>query len=379
MTTTETAASAPSALLRWTRFASKPYGTGAEKRSAQIHALCTAAGFVVRDMQPPATVSPWRAWPAGLPAWWRWGKRASVDRAGAGLLGYRALFYRQALAEHTGARVLLWETTYDSLLPALARAAGYRVIALPHNIEAFATVASASDAHYDVLADLAAEVTRLSAADALFTIGREERWLLETRGLAPSYLPYYPDPDLAEHDTRIREVRRRRARPDGSVSGPLLLLGSAFNPATARGMRVQLEWLRASGLPAGGAVVAGFQTETVLADALFPGVTLLGGVTPDKLEELLETCSALLLHTFGGVGAVTRIPEALVAGIPVIANSNAARDQYGTPGVHTYDDRPGFAALVARNLPLPPMPPRPAAEEAGFQATLHRLVEAGGI
>jgi hypothetical protein len=87
-------------------------------------------------------------------------------------------------------------------------------------------------------------------------------------------------------------------------------------------------------------------------------------------------CSALLIHTVAGAGAVTRIPEALLAGIPVIANSNAARDQFGTPGVHVYANRAEFAALVRARLPVPPAPPAPAAAGLRFTAQLRRLAEA---
>ena len=126
----------PLTLLRWTRFESDSAGTGPEKRSAQILALCTDAGFAVHDMQPPARLPRWRTYAAGLGARRRFGRHASVDRASIGLLGFRAAFYRNALSRHQGARVLLWETTYDTLLPAFARDAGFRVIALPHNLEA---------------------------------------------------------------------------------------------------------------------------------------------------------------------------------------------------------------------------------------------------
>ena len=362
-------------LLRWTRFASNPYGTGGEKRSAQIRALCEAAGFAVADMQPPARVSRWQAWLAGLSARLRWGKNASVDHVGIGLLGYRFLFYREALARHQGTRVLLWETTYDSLLPSLARAAGYRVVALPHNLEAFVSEAAFADPSHDVIPDLAAEIARIGLADAIFTISKEERWLLEARGLGPHYLPFHPDPVLADACSRIRSTRVAQVQADGSVAGPLLLVGSAFNPATERGMRWQLEQLRAASGPAAGVVVIGPQTETRLADFSIPGVRTLGGVTWEELTRHLTTCSAMLIHTFGGAGAVTRIPEALLAGVPVIANGNAARDQYGTPGVHVYDDPAGFHALISAALPIPPPPLQPMAEETRFQSEVKRLTE----
>jgi hypothetical protein len=361
-------------LLRWTRFESNSNGTGPEKRSAQIRALCAGAGFVVDDMQPPASLPRWQVRFAGARARIRFGRHASIDHAGIGLLGFRALFYREALARHNGLRVLLWETTYDTLLPTMAREAGYRVIALPHNLESLVSEAVFASPIYDPSFDLAGEVGRLALADAVFTIAKEERWFLEAHRLTPHYLPFFPDPSLARECALIRERRAERAQPGGNVAGPLLLLGSAFNPATARGMALQLGWLAEGGLSPADIVVAGPQTDTILATHRAPHVRLLGHVSREALVELLIGCSALLIHTSGGAGAVTRIPEALLAGVPVVANSNAARDQHGTPGVHVYESPAEFRALVSAALPLPPAPPPPVAEAGRFLEVVSNLV-----
>lgn len=360
-------------LLRWTRFAGDPHGTGPEKRTAQIRALCEAAGFGISDMAPPQTTPRWRARLAGLGPRLRWGAHASVDHAGTGLLGHRALFYREALARHTGARVLLWETTYDSILPDLARRAGYRIIAVPHNLESLVSEAVFADPAYDPLDDLRAEIRRLGRADAVFMIAREERWFLEARGVAADYLPFYPDPVLTAECRRLRE--RREAQGVAGSDGPLLVLGSALNPATARGMRLQLDWLASTPDPQPPVVVAGRESGRVLGDCARAGVTVLGDVSRDQLTALMETCRALLIHTVGGAGAVTRIPEALLAGVPVIANPNAARDQPATPGVHVYADEAEFHGLVRARLPLPPAPPAPIAAGIRFTEQLRRLSE----
>jgi hypothetical protein len=324
-------------------------------------------------MAPPASTPRWRARLAGLGPRLRWGVHASVDRAGAGLLGHRTLFYREALARHPGARVLLWETTYDSILPELAHRAGYRVVALPHNLESLVSEAVFADSAYDPLDDLRAEVRRLGQADAVYAIAREERWFLEARGVAADYLPFYPDPALAAECRRLRE--RREERDGACAEGPLLMLGSALNPATARGMRLQLEWLASAPNPPRSVVVAGRESGRVLADCARAGIALLGDVSREQLTALMETCSALLIHTVGGAGAVTRIPEALLAGIPVIANRNAARDQPETPGVHVYEDAAEFAELVRARLPYPPPPPEPVAAQRRFTEQLRRLVD----
>jgi hypothetical protein len=139
-------------------------------------------------------------------------------------------------------------------------------------------------------------------------------------------------------------------------------------------MRHQLQWLRAAGSPSAEVVVVGPQTDVVLAEFATPRVRILGGVSRERLVDLLETSSALLIHTYGGGGAVTRIPEALLSGLPVIANSNAARDQHGTRGVHTYETAAEFAALAALPPPIPPAPPAPLSACRLFQDTLLSLL-----
>ncbi len=363
-------------LLRWTRFASKPDGTGPEKRSAQIMELVHSAGFAVRDMVPPASAPRLTCMVAGLKARLTHGSLASVDRAGVGLLGYRSHFYSQALTAHTGPKVLLWETTYDDVLPALAHAAGFRVIALPHNLESLVSDAVFRGGGYDPAPDLAAEIRRLRLADKIFTIAREERWLLEAGGLEPGYLPFFPIGELATECVGRREHREQSAAPNGVVSGPLLLLGSAFNPATARGMQLQLEWLASDQTSPREIIVAGGDTDRHFAAFASPRIRILGSVSREKLLELYAKCSALLIHTRGGAGAVTRIPEALAAGVPVIVNSNGARDQHGTAGVHVYEGAAEFLQLARTGLPLPPSPAWPVSQVGTFHDTLRKFAAA---
>jgi hypothetical protein len=353
-------------ILRWTRFDSDPHGTGPEKRTAQISELVAHAGFAVESMRPPTGFSRWRTWYSGAQARWRFGPCASVDRAGIGLLGFRYLFYRQALSRHRGARILLWETTYDTVLPSMALAAGFRVIAVPHNLESLVSEQVFANHHYDPSADLAAEVRRLSLAESVFTIAKEERWFLEARGLAPDYLPYFPDATLRRECDAIRSKRVIRSKPDGTVDGPLLLLGSAFNPATARGMATQLDWISELKDTALSVVVAGPETDALFGSRRSAGIRVLGRLSRLHLVELLESCSALLIHTSGGAGAITRIPEALLSGMPVVANPNAARDQYGTAGVSVYSTPDEFRELVIRPHSIPPPPSMPEAAATRF-------------
>jgi glycosyltransferase involved in cell wall biosynthesis len=355
-------------VLRWTRFKSDSHGTGPEKRSAQIRWLCESAGVELVELQPPDDFPRLRTKLIGAWLRLRLGPRASIDPAGPGLLGYRWWFFHSALKRHPEARAVLWETTYDDVLPLVARRHGKRLLAAPHNLEALVSEEVFRSAAYDPFPDLAAEVRRLAQADAVFTIAQEERWLLEARGVAARYLPFFPEPRLERECLAVR-ARRPAPKPDQ----PLLLVGSAFNAATGRGMRQHLEWLR--GVPRH-VVVVGPQTDQLFREFAGERVRVLGAVPREELAGLMATCAALCIHTEGGAGAVTRIPEALVAGIPVIANSNALRSCHGAPGTHPYETREEFLALALQPLPVPPVPPRPTREETLFQSALGRL--AGG-
>lgn len=352
-------------VLRWTRFQSDRHGSGAEKRTAQIHWLCEDAGVEVVNLRPPEDFPRLRARLMGAWLRLRLGARAAVDSAGPGLLGYRHSFFDSAMRRHPDSRLIVWETTYDDVMPYVAHRRGRRLLAVPHNLEALVSGKVFADPRYNPLVDLAAEVRRLGRADAVFTIAREERWLLEAGGVAARYLPFFPDPELEKECLAVRQHRRE---PDAAQ--PLLLLGSAFNAATAHGMRRQLEWLRGTTRPV---IVVGSETDRMLGDFASGPVSVWGSVSRERLTEVMAAAGALLVHTQGGAGAVTRIPEALLAGLPVIANANALRDCHGTPGTYRYETREEFLRLAGQPLPVPPPPPRPVQDEALFQATLLQL------
>jgi hypothetical protein len=97
-------------------------------------------------------------------------------------------------------------------------------------------------------------------------------------------------------------------------------------------------------------------------------------VTDEALFELLAEARGLLVHQDRGAGALSRITEALVAGVPVIANRIAARSTRGYQGVSVYDTPEELRSLIAaagfQALPSLP-PPREAMDR--FRRTLAEL------
>ena len=78
----------------------------------------------------------------------------------------------------------------------------------------------------------------------------------------------------------------------------------------------------------------------------------------------------------GATGALTRIPDLLLAGIPVIANSIAARSYYNLPGVRVVENIDHLLGVLRHAAPaaLFDAPVRPAELESFLVDKFCRLV-----
>lgn len=354
-------------ILRLTQFPSDANGHGACRRTLQIRETAEAAGFRVEDIPMGGLVlGRVQRWSRGLGWKLRWGRHLSHQRLGPGLAGYYDAAYTRTLAAHPGPKVALWETTYDMIFPRLARKFGYRLVALPHNLETLGMEHSNGASAAALFAD---EVDRLREADVIFTIAREEQWLLGTLNVVADYLPYFPPREAA---TRLRAVRalRRTTLPRDFV----LVLGNALHPPTAEGMHAAIQDILPV-LPAGWRIsVAGYGSEKLAVSE--PRVDLHGSVTPPQLETLLTQTRALIANQRTGAGALTRIPEALLAGVPVFANPVAARSTAGLTGVHVYEDRATLGRLLTEPMQVPPEPLPPTAAATRFERALQTFAAA---
>lgn len=255
--------------------------------------------------------------------------------------------------------------------PALVRVAtrrSLRIIALPHNIEAL--IPHHFPIHIDVDKAgpaLATELRWLARTAAVWTIGRLDQELFQLFGIAADLLPYAPP------QTRAAELLQIRARRAAAPGAHLLILGTAHNPPTRAGMVEQMAMLQQlagfTALPP--VVVAGYGTEA-LADTPVPGVSFLGSRSWTELQQLLVDAQALWVHQAPMSGALTRIPEALVAGVPVLANGWAARGHAPMAGMQVYADTADFLGRL-QSLPSGFAPPDSGPAEARFIAALQAL------
>ncbi|CAG1066624.1 hypothetical protein BAC1_02246 [uncultured bacterium] len=232
---------------------------------------------------------------------------------------------------------------------------GTKVIAVCHNIESLSAGQTAPGRQRALLNR---EIDVLSGCSLAITISREEDFFLNNLGINTFFFPYYPVESTERKMLGIRAEREKREK-----SG-LLLMGSFNNIPTKAGMLKVISFWKERGYALTGErlIVAGFGTDSLKAgkDA---GVEVLGTVDEGALAALCSGIKACLCYQEKASGALTKIPEMLMAGVPVIANTKAARSYYNTEGLFeiTTLEEIGTALKKAGGF-NPPVPKRPAGE-----------------
>ncbi|MER3433507.1 MAG: hypothetical protein C4288_08755 [Leptolyngbya sp. ERB_1_1] len=346
-------------------------GHGGDHRTAQILELLEKAAFEVAMIQKPGLETRRdRVWMGirsianlkTLQFILKYPQQTIFSPLKALLPGFQAQIYGQALQNHAGSKLLLWETTKHFAIPEIAKAHRFNVVALPHNLDCFVLDPKQFHQNFDL------EVSSLQAADAVFCISREEQWLLKLKGVDADYLPYYPPAAIVE---RLLEIRELRAT---SVKEKLLILGSAGNVPTFHGMIEQLQWLQALRTQQEFSVdIVGYRTELLQPHCQHDDFVVHGTATPEELDEFLTHATVALVHQKAAAGVLTRIPELLIAGVPVIANLVAARSAIEFSGLYCYETRSELATLLTQSFEMPEILPRPTDAEKRFIDRIRQL------
>jgi glycosyltransferase involved in cell wall biosynthesis len=232
--------------------------------------------------------------------------------------------------------VVLDEPVYFPELVEKTKEYGIPLVAACQNIESLSLFQVRPEEQHRLLMR---EIDLLSRADLIITTSREETFLLNNLRLPVFYFPYYPVDPIERRLLKIREERKKSSKRG------ILLLGSAGNPATLRGMLDVISFCQKNPLPGpdNHMIVAGFATEKLRRLARGEGIDFRGTVTADELDALLLGVKACLCYQKSGAGALTRICEMLIAGVPVLANTHAARSYHGAPGLVEIADLSGIA------------------------------------
>lgn len=338
---------------------------GGRHRSEQIRECIERAGFQIGFIDRERPANNFRDYLTGLAFLGRhFGSLRPAPSLTWRIWRMNYIHYRRAFMNHSGPKLLAWEMAEPNnwIAPWPAQEAGWKTIAFPQNLET--RVPGRTHAFtFDQ------ELRQLAKAEAIFCISSEETDLLRQRGLKADWLAYHPPSVLMQSLLRIR-ARRSEVQTNKGI----LLLGAAFYPPTRAGMLEIFDWFREGGLPGDVTVdVAGRGTEELRPRMPSQGFQVHGTVEPERLASLMEGTRAIVVHQHAGGGALTRIPEAVSAGIPILASRAAARSATHLEGVHVYHSREELIALIKQKLPMPPVPDAP--DESAFKRVIGDLAK----
>lgn len=336
-------------------FEPNPFGHGGERRAAQLEEWLDAQG-IVRHYYPLRGIDGLRAicWSMQLVlqtyGWTMMRHPKALWRA----FRFVSYNYTKNLKEFfkRSEKTLLIEGTIEEfqVLFTLAKRYNKTVIAFPHNLESLVPKCRYLVGEGEKKTAFFNEIKCLQSCEAVYCISQEETWLLRLWGINAYYFPYYPPKQTETYLLEIRQERMVRKMPTKRI----LMAGSALNGPTAQGMQqVMNYWKHIDGYELR---VAGYGTEENLQQPESENVLMLGALSDEQMREEMVTCDALLILQPPTTGALTRVQEALLAGIPVIANENAARDYHHVNGLHEYANVEELQDILSKDLNIPAQP-----------------------
>jgi len=351
-------------ILTWDSFATDAKGHGGNHRSAQIRDLCESPDHRVGSL--PKSAYSWRSlirsiasahkllW--SLPRHWK-GPRSWMH----------ATRLYAAILENQVDSIVCEKVYWSPWIVAFTKL--FPTICVPQNIESLVPGQRNALARND-WDDIAQELRLLSRMKACFCICPEDAAILRSVQDHVDVLPYYPSSDFLPYLLEIREHRRQRA----SDSGAILILGTAGNLPTLAGMTELLVTLRHSyPKPSIPIIVAGHATDAL--KATFGDVCdIRGSVSQEDLRDLMIQAKCVLVNHTATTGCLTRVVDALIAGIPVLCNPYGMRGHSSQQGIVVFDSpHEGIARAIEGVFVMPPLPRRPIEAENRFRAYIQSL------
>ena len=270
----------------------------------------------------------------------------------------------------TSITTVVWENNYRDFfyLPYLIKKhRGMKVIGCPQNIESLVPGSDVEkfDGKKSLL--LQKELEAFAQCDLVFTISEEDQWLLNLLGIPAGYLPFFPTGELLTQTQALRERRLQEGTKDF-----FLILGSVWNPPTFSGMHKLLQDLETiSSSTSRRFKVAGYGTEAFREQFKASShIEIVGAVSQGDLTGLMEDCSSMIINQGYSTGALTKVPEVLLAGVPMMMNAGAARSYRRLDGVYVYESKDELADLLKVNFPIPAAPKVPSEHYKRFVQAL---------
>jgi len=139
-------------------------------------------------------------------------------------------------------------------------------------------------------------------------------------------------------------------------------------------MRVLLEWLRPV-FQSERIIVAGYGVQQ-LRNVDYPdAVQFHESISDEQLFELYASAKCTAIYQVQGDGALTRVIEALIAGVPVLGNPIALRSFIEVSGVRMFDSQEELLNLITMPYSDPPVPVRSEVPVHKFADCLRKLCD----
>lgn len=351
-------------MLIWDSFATDAKGHGGNHRSAQIRDLCESVDYRVDSL--PKSAYSWRSLIQSITSahklLWLLLRHWQGPRS-----WMRAIRLYAVILENQVDSIVCEKVYWSPWIVAFAKL--FPTICVPQNIESLVPGQRNALARSD-WDDVSQELHLLSRMKACFCICPEDAAILRSVQGHVDVLPYYPSRDFLPFLLDIREQRRQRP----SASGHILILGTAGNLPTLAGMTELLVTLRhSSPKPSVPIIVAGHMTDALKA-AFGDVCDIRGSVSQEDLRDLMIQAKCVLVNHTATTGCLTRVVDALIAGIPVLCNPYGMRGHSLQQGIVVFDSpAEGITRAMEEAFVMPPLPRRPLEAENRFRAYIQSL------
>ena len=254
---------------------------------------------------------------------------------------------------------------------------------LPHLIRGFEAAGIEADTFRDRTRIRAAfryfsdELLLHAQTDCSWLLSKVEQGFLEASGISAEYLPFYPAGEAYE---QLQQLRNRRSA--GSIDNGLFVISGSGNQQNSVGLLDFLKTVDQKQLPENARiVVVGVEAIPKSWTQYFgERIQFRGWLCTPDFYKLLIQARAVLVPQVGGFGCITRIPEMLIAGIPVVADriaSNATGPlpcaKYITPGPERWSN------AIRELMTEPPLVPQAGIDAWIAQARQQVMHEFGKL
>ncbi|MFD0765436.1 hypothetical protein ACFQZI_11285 [Mucilaginibacter lutimaris] len=360
-------------IFKHAHFLPDAFGHGGNKRTAQIDYLLSAAGIEVKQAELTNTIASGCKLSFYLSGLLHSTNLRTDNKTKYAIGRYKAIFDR--FVQQYRPDIFIWESTidYHLLLADVLYKHHIPVIALPHNLESLVAGNKSVFSAKSSPQWMSEELDHLKLCKKVYTISREEHWLLSNHGMNVAYLPYYPAPPAEKFLLEIRQKRSGKKNEPRKAERKILLLGTFHNRPTITGYNELLRHIQTiKGIHID---IAGFGSEMLNDKWPAKNIRVWGSVDNDTLARLIVNADSAVVHQQPSSGALTRIPELLIAGLPVIANIHAARSCDVSTGIMIYDGHDELRTVLSSgNFTTPAVLNRPT-EEHAFSNYIKTLIK----